>query len=148
MSGLFISFFIFALIAVIIEQILPDNKVSALIKPVIFCSVIICFLSTLKNFNYKTGSDDLVYSKYDNTETVWKLAEQNCEKAIEENMKELCKNNQLYIDRISVDVTTDFKSYEIEKVEIYGLDCKNAKNLISSYYLIKKDHIYIGGEIK
>ena len=145
MSNLFTTLLVFSLIAVIIEQLLPDNKISSLIKPVIFCSVIVCFLSTIKNFDYKTGSDGLFYNNEDNIEKVWKLAEQNCEMALEENMDKLCKDNNLSIEEVNVDVSTDLKSFEIERVHIKGFDSESAKNLISSFYSISKEYIITGG---
>ncbi len=146
MVTLVVSVFSFIIIAFVIEQFLPDNRLSLTIKPVIFCAIIISLFTAFANLKLDISDVEISVEKNNNTQSVWECAVSNCETVLENNMKELCSKRSLDIDEINVEVSSDMKTFKIQSIDISGTDNISAKNLISSYYSISSECIHAIGE--
>ena len=146
MVTLVLSIISFVIIGFIIEQFLPDNKLSLTVKPVIFCAIIISLFTSISNIKLDFPDVKISVEKTNNIKNVWESAVDNCENTLEKNMKDLCIKRSLDIDKIDVEILSDMKSFEIKTITISGADNVSAKNLISSYYSIPSDYIHVIGE--
>ena len=146
MNNIVFSIFTFIIITAVIEQFLPDNKISSTVKPIIFCAVIISVLSLLGSIKFNNSDYNEISEQNEiNTMSVWQCVTDNCETALEDNMKELCDERSLNIEDIKVDIRADNDIFKIRTVEINGIDTSDAKYLISSYYSIPPEYIHIDG---
>ena len=147
MSTVIYSIFSFVIIGVLLEQFLPENKISALVKPVIFCAIIVCTVSFFGSIKISfKNANEISEQKEISTQSVWQKVNDNCESSLEEIIKKLCIEKSLNVDEIHVNITNDNNTLNVKNIDIYGIDCYEAKNLISSYYLIPSDCIRcIGG---
>ena len=133
---LFFVIIILGLLCLQLVQYIPESKYVFLIKPAILCAILLSLFAFAGDIDFK---NTIYFDKYSaEKEQVWINTKQNSEKIIKDQMLDLCTENGLSIYNITVDLKTDYQSFELERIYIEGPDKSAAKSLICSTYKIDK----------
>lgn len=141
-----LSIFLLMLLGGLIENIIPESKFSALIKPAISLSIILTVMVSIKNINFDNTYSFQIENYDINLQEVWDKQAKNCEKILEQKFYEDCIDYNLNIDSIDITVECDSNNFKINEITINGKEKISAKNYISGKYNIGLAYINTGGE--
>ncbi len=134
---IFLVLITLALLSSQVLRLVPESKYIFLIKPALVCAILLTVFSVGINFDLKNRID--LSDANNNQNEVWDNAVDSTEEIFKQQILNLCKNNGLTIEKITVDLKTDYKSFDIQRILVEGPDKSAAKSLIISTYRLNED---------
>lgn len=140
-----INICILVIITSIVATVTENMKNGRLVRSAAAVMMIVVTLNFILSFDLKR--DDLFTAenyKVDKTE-VWDSALTSVENQLADQMLSVCQLNNLSVDKIIVNLETDYQNIQINCIDIEGADARDAKNLIAGYFKIGLAYINIDG---
>lgn len=143
MSTTIIKICVLFIILSIVECVVEGNKSAHYVKGIASILLIIAVIEFVITINFNVDCVD--FGGYDVTEkTIWDNTKKYIQTETENKLIELCYSNGINVDSITVQLSTDYEKYNIDKITIKGKDALKAKSYISGYLKLGLAYIDIG----